>query len=300
MWVVHWWATEEFTWFRGQFCSEGTANGKCNGPDINIDNWCINHYNATDCGDIKDSAHMYMMATSYIFFTINAVWALVLTILLYLAHRLLENILTTPIIRESTSKNLPIWLILPIAGCIYTGATLMLSPTSIFFNVGIELEWIAVTYLVSAGTFLITAVLGWGIANVPVMSAAHKRRQLFAVLMFICTVVLTIISVSAIFCASLIYSSTLLDLDLTSEEVSQIACIIDTVNSCSGCNEDNNATLSIPVCPEWSEDDVVRVICTQLKQSAIMAAIFFIYALSALKFGFILRNHIKAYQIDYV
>uniref|UniRef100_A0A7S2JSH7 Uncharacterized protein n=2 Tax=Leptocylindrus danicus TaxID=163516 RepID=A0A7S2JSH7_9STRA len=300
VWVVHWWTTEEFTWFREQFCSEGTANGKCNGPELYIDQWCINQYNSTDCGAIQDNAQMYMMASSYIFFTINAVWALILTILLYLSHRLLENILTTPIIRESTSKNLPIWLILPIAGCIYTGATLMLSPTAIFFNVGIELKWIAVTYLVSAGTFFITAALGWGIANVPIMSAAHKRRQLFAVHLFICTVVLTIISVSAIFCASLIYSSTFLDLDLSSEEVSLIACKIDTADSCSGCNKDNDGTLSIPVCPEWSEDDVVKVICTQLKQSAILAAIFFIYALSALQFGFILRRHIKAYQIDYV
>jgi len=51
---------------------------------------------------------------------------------------------------------------------------------------------------------------------------------------------------------------------------------------------------------EWQTGDVVRIIQTQLKQSASLAAIFFLYAFSALRFGFSLRASVSKYEIDYV
>jgi hypothetical protein len=45
---------------------------------------------------------------------------------------------------------------------------------------------------------------------------------------------------------------------------------------------------------------VLRVLQTQYRSSAALAAIFIIYAISALRFGFLLRKHISLYQIDYV
>ena len=53
-------------------------------------------------------------------------------------------------------------------------------------------------------------------------------------------------------------------------------------------------------CPEWTDSDILKVLQTQLKQSATLAAIFLIYAFSALRFGFILRSHVSRYQIEYV
>lgn len=51
---------------------------------------------------------------------------------------------------------------------------------------------------------------------------------------------------------------------------------------------------------EWTNQDVTRIIQTQLKQSATLAAIFFLYAFSALRFGFSLRLSVSRYEIDYV
>ena len=42
------------------------------------------------------------------------------------------------------------------------------------------------------------------------------------------------------------------------------------------------------------------VIQTQLKASATLAVLFMLYSLGALRFGFMLRQHISMYQIDYV
>jgi len=51
---------------------------------------------------------------------------------------------------------------------------------------------------------------------------------------------------------------------------------------------------------ESAREDFRIVLLTQLKQSAALAAIFFLYAFSALRFGFTLQSQISRYQIDYV
>jgi hypothetical protein len=76
----------------------------------------------------------------------------------------------------------------------------------------------------------------------------------------------------------------------------RIACSIDTVDSCTLCGN----RLGLTECPEWSTEDVFKVLQTQLKQSATLAAIFLVYSLGALRFGFVLRKHVRQYQIDYV
>ena len=64
----------------------------------------------------------------------------------------------------------------------------------------------------------------------------------------------------------------------------------------------NDFIFHLPLVPpiEWANGDVVRIIQTQLKQSATLAAIFFLYAISALRFGFSLRLTVSSYEIDYV
>lgn len=91
-------------------------------------------------------------------------------------------------------------------------------------------------------------------------------------------------------------STSLVDVPLSDSERGRIACLIDGSQSCTFC--DNKSDLR--ECPEWEENEVVRVLQTQLKQSATVAAIFWLYAVSALRFGFALRKHISMYEIDYV
>lgn len=113
----------------------------------------------------------------------------------------------------------------------------------------------------------------------------------------------------------------------------RIACYIDAAKSCTGCCADDElcgGLISDQICPgtfnqnlcvphlisldlkriantflpcltlEWTSQDVSKIIQTQLKQSATLAAIFFLYAFSALRFGFSLRASVSKYEIDYV
>lgn len=72
--------------------------------------------------------------------------------------------------------------------------------------------------------------------------------------------------------------------------------IMNAGGSCTGCD----SIYPDEICPEWSEGDVTRVLKTIMKQSATVAAIFLVYALTTLRYGFLLLKHVNSYQIDYV
>jgi len=112
---------------------------------------------------------------------------------------------------------------------------------------------------------------------------------------------------AAILIYSLIDSSSIVAYGLTDEERGKTACFLLDAggwkDSCSNCN----ATLitedvieNLPKCPEWSEPDVLKLTQSQMKQSAALASIFIIYALTALRFGFNLRTLVLRYEVDYV
>ena len=90
VWVRHWWSTAGMAWFREVFCAKDTAHSECvvpwnGGPKFqNESEWCIKNNGAvttTDCGRIRDTAQSQMNATSYIFFTANAIWGVCLVLL---------------------------------------------------------------------------------------------------------------------------------------------------------------------------------------------------------------------------
>jgi hypothetical protein len=85
------------------------------------------------------------------------------------------------------------------------------------------------------------------------------------------------------------------DQDIDDKSRGQIACSISAA-TCSFCDNDKGK----PECPEWSEQDVSSVLKTTLKQLATLSAIFLLYSIGALRFGFVLRKHLSLYQIDYV
>jgi len=110
----------------------------------------------------------------------------------------------------------------------------------------------------------------------------------------------------AIFTASLAYSLDIVKVELKDEFRGTIACYVDAVGSCSNCKCLDEICIpevgeeKVVICPEWTSLDVSKIIQTQLKQSATLAAIFFIYAFSALRFGFVLCKAQSKYQIAYV
>ena len=157
-------------------------------------------------------------------------------------------------------------------------------------------------YISSSGSFLVAALLGWFISGYSVLNSRDKQHKKIAVSLFITTIILTIFFVGAILAASVVFSVDIVDYGINDDDRGQIACSVDTANSCTNCFDKNdiNNRNEMRQCPEWTDSDILKVLQTQLKQSATLAAIFLIYAFSALRFGFILRSHVSRYQIEYV
>ena len=97
-----------------------------------------------------------------------------------------------------------------------------------------------------------------------------------------------------IFAGSIVFSINLVDVPISNEARGTIACFIDDDLTCTNCDRRINK------CPEWTNEDVTKVLQTTAKGSATLSAIFILYASSALRFGFSMRKNILLYQIDYV
>jgi hypothetical protein len=102
-------------------------------------------------------------------------------------------------------------------------------------------------------------------------------------------------SIGATFAYCIFTSVSVVDQNIDNQTRGEIACTISAI-TCSSC--DNNK--GEQECPEWSEQDVSSVLKTTLKQLATLSAIFMLYSIGALRFGFVLRKHLSLYQIDYV
>ena len=73
------------------------------------------------------------------------------------------------------------------------------------------------------------------------------------------------------------------------------------------CSEDivifNSTDVSVlpeDQCPEWSQDNVVRILQSQAKTGANLAVICMFYAIGAFRYGLTVRKHIINYKIAYV
>mmetsp|Transcript_5015 Transcript_5015/g.7415 ORF Transcript_5015/g.7415 Transcript_5015/m.7415 type:complete len:794 (-) Transcript_5015:39-2420(-) len=307
VWIKHWWATKSMAWFRKLYCAEGTSNRECaiafNAPV----EWCFENFGAIDCQAIREEAQSKMTRAAYLFIYTNVILGGVLVLILLLSLGLLEGIISAPIVQRSKEANIPLWLTFPAIGCFALGFILRYSPSSLLSNdQGSRIYWIGLSYIVSGTSFTVSALLGWFISAKTVLNIRDKKQKEIAVYLFIIVVILTIAAVASIFCASAIFS--LVEEAITDDQRGVIACYVDAASSCSNCV----CKLAIgsrgecdpfefgPPCPEWTKSDVTRIVATQLKQSTSLSAIFAIYALAALRFGFMLRNSISKYEIDYV
>ncbi len=301
VWTKHWWDDKSLSWYRELFCDEGTAQGKCMVPvlgGVNFDDetaWCMEYFNnATDCEDIRNRAQYEFVVANYIYFTANGIGALILAALMWVTLNVLQAIITLPIVQRSKESNIPLWLTFPIIGSYMIGYVLLFSETSID-EVLEDIKWMGITYMVSGGSFTLLALVGLVLKCYPVLNTTQKKVKLSMIRFFLVLIILTIFAVAVVFATSLIYSLSIVDLPLTN--YSQIACALDMEGSCTGCDSQSPYE---EVCPEWSKDDVAKVLQTITKQSATIAAIFLVYALSTLRYGFVLFRHVSRYQIEYV
>lgn len=303
VWIRHWWAAKATAWFRSKTCTGGTYNTLCVVPIDghpffrNETAWCEFYYNSTSCTAIRNSAQVKTNSFALSFYTLNGVLGILVLLLLILMVKVLEGVITKPIMQKSRERNIPMWLTLPMVGCAGTGAVLLFSPSSILkIDTGLAPKsWPGVVYLIAAGLYAFASILGYSISRFAILNARDKQTKNFMVLSFIVVMTLTLCSVAAVFVGSVILSTSYVDSTMNYTLRGSLACSI-SAGSCSYCDNDKG----LPECPEWSESDVSAVLKSQLKSSATIACLFMFYSLGALRFGFLLRKHISNYQIDYV
>jgi len=276
--------------------------------EIDLD-WCINTCNSTACEGYRNDATSRMVTFSHFLFITSAITGLVLAALLTLALFLLHRIISEPIASSSKESNIPLWLTFPTI-LSFLGGIYFLTQSELSSNEQVSMQvnkqvlnnhWIGVCYIITGCAFLASALLGWVIAATTVLDSRDKTRKKIAVYLFIGMMVLTIFADATILSYSL-YTSIYANIDLSDRERGITACFFDVVGSCSNCNitQSNETIEDIKICPEWNHGDVLKLIRTQMKQSAALAVIFIMYALTALRFGFTLKALVSRYEVAYV
>ena len=187
------------------FCTNNTAYTKCSAPLLggynytSVKEWCINEHNATNCQNIIDSAQVQTKAFFYTFYTFFATWGLCLVVLLFLAIQTLEELVTIPIAESSRTSNIPIWFALPIVVSFTMGYIMQFSSADDLMNANKinkfnKYYWISFTYYLSGAIFSLAALLGWFISAYRVWSARDNRNRQLAVILFLITMHLAVLS----------------------------------------------------------------------------------------------------------
>ncbi len=88
--VKHWFSDISVAWFHVRFCMQPPC-------------------------DVEEVQHN-LSRTLRIVFICNFVLGMTISFLLFLIMQLIENIVSSPVIRRSKERNMPAWLLLPLAG----------------------------------------------------------------------------------------------------------------------------------------------------------------------------------------
>jgi len=83
--------------------------------------------------------------------------------------------------------------------------------------------------------------------------------------------------------------------DVNDKARGNLACLDDDANSCTCCDCEGPEK-----CPEWTSEDVTRVLQSSMKTAIVLSTILFMYAIATLQYGLELKHHISKYEIDYV
>jgi hypothetical protein len=298
------WLEDQLSWFRDFFCADKTEYSLClvpidGGLDYDDeDAWCMAKYYATNCTEIRDKAQDRMEVYMLFYYTALAACGCCVLMLMVMMVNSLERIISKPIVQKSRETNVPAWLTLPTLGNCLVGAILLYSPSSLLSeSSGAESSWIGVIYLVAGSLFFVALLMGWFLSTFSIRNSIDKKNKNIAVLVFIGVMAANTVMLATLFVASIMFSANLVQGNIGESERGKVACFVDKIGTCTDCDD---LTLPRDRCPEWSLLDVTKILQTQLKQSATLAAIFILYAISVLRFGFVLRKHLSMYQIDYV
>jgi hypothetical protein len=156
VWIKHWWTSVDMAWFRRYSCKPaGTYNSRCVAPIVdNVTEWCVVHYDATDCEEIRNNAQYttngYLLGTYYF----SSFWCVCITGLLLLSTNTLMHIISKPLVQKSRENNLAAWLTLPLLGCIGLGTVLAFSDVSVVkTDVRSKYSWAGPAFIATGSTF---------------------------------------------------------------------------------------------------------------------------------------------------
>ena len=157
-----------------------------------------------------------------------------------------------------------------------------------------------------SGMFFVLALLAWLLWTCPITQTSHKHNKSIGIFVFILISFAMILTMATIF-ASCIVESWFLGGNISYPLRGEIACSIDQSGSCTLCPDDiaalNYTISTVPPedqCPEWSLENVTRVLQSQAKTGANLAIICMFYAIGAFRYGLTVRKHILNYKIAYV
>ena len=142
--------------------------------------------------------------------------------------------------------------------------------------------------------FFLGALLGWFMSSYRILSTTDKRSKSVAILLFIVIMGSLLVMLTVLLSSSVTFALSLVENPISGARRGQIACYFDFSNTCTGCNDPTNR------CPEWTNEDVTKIVQGQAKASTTLASISIVYTLLALRFGFNQRRHLSMYQIEYV
>ena len=257
--------------------------------------WCIDKYDSTNCTAIRDSAQERAAKSILWFYTGMAIWTLLLVFIGFLVVDTLQNIISRPLVQKFRENNLPVWLSLPILGSALVGVVLTFSSDSVL-NIDSEAKgrWIGPMYLASAACFSLASFFSWVVGRISIFSTRQKWWKQAVVMCFLIVSILLAVVLVALFIGSIVYSSSLISNPSSDSVRGDFACAVDVAKSCTQCDSTTNR------CPEWTTEDVTRVLQSQAKASATLAGIFFLYTSGMIRFGRLLWKITQSYQIDYV
>jgi hypothetical protein len=111
------------------------------------------------------------------------------------------------------------------------------------------------------------AIAGF-LGSFSILNTTDKRRKSVAIMIFILIAISLLVMIATIFSASIVFSLSLQEIQISDALRGEIACFIDQSGSCTRC--DNR----VERCPEWGKEDITKILQTQAKTGAAFAAVF--------------------------
>ena len=290
---------------------------------VSEDAWCLDRYNVTGCTQIRDDAQKKTTSILMVFYRSLASWGCIYMFIILLIIKTLERIISKPTVQKSREVNVVGWLTFPVFWTALYGSVILFSPytyldkltlpryvfcgyctqnsqTSCSFVNTDEIKHVVVVcmlhrcvgylYLITSALFAIALLMGWLLSAFSIRSSVDKQNKSNAALIMVVVLFMNAFLLLAILIASAVWS---FNLQLNEDERGDIACTMSS-SECTNCDS------GIGRCPEWSFDEITKIVRRQFQQSAVVAAIFILYDVNVMIHGFNLRKYLTMYQIDYV